>query len=154
MPVGAPNPVVDQGLLAASGETASSPLVSTFSGQPILTIVKSNSPTSGTTLMPGDPITYTMDVQNIGSGNATGRRRHRLVPATRATSAARAVRPATKSAGTVTWTIGTLAPGDTATVTFTVSTSTSLPISATPYTISNSGDASTRTRRIRSRATP
>src|SRR5262249_31999839 len=42
-----------------------------------------------------------------------------------------------QAAGTVTWNLGTLAPGDRATVSFTVSASTNLPISAAPYTISN-----------------
>ena len=58
--------------MAASGETTSSPPVSTFSGAPDLTIVKSNSPRRGTTLLPGDPITYSMMVENTGSGIATG----------------------------------------------------------------------------------
>src|SRR5262249_45485151 len=71
VPTGTVGPINDQALLATSGQTTSSPVVQTFIGQPNLTIVKSNSPASGTTLRPGDPITYTMVVQNTGVGNAT-----------------------------------------------------------------------------------
>ena len=124
-------------MLAASGQTVSSPPVQTFIGQPVLTIVKSNSPTSGTTLLPGDPITYTMIVENTGVGDATNVVVSDQVPANTVYVSCSGGTSCGAAAGTVTWTIGTLAPGDTATVSFTVSTSTTLPVSDTPYTISN-----------------
>ena len=54
----------------------------------------------------------------------------------------------------MTWTLGSLAPADTATVSFTVSTSTTLPISATPYTISNSATVDSDQTQPGRRATP
>ena len=45
------------------------------------------------------------------------------------------------AAGTVTWAVGTLAAGATATVSFVVSASTTVPVSDTPYTISNTATA-------------
>ena len=138
VPVGAPNPVVNAGLMAASGQTTSSPQVSTFTGSPNLTIVKSNSPAEGTTLSPGDAITYSMTVENNGTGVATGVAVSDPVPANTGFASCEGGSSCSESSGTVTWTLGTLAPGETATVSFTVNTSTSLAISDTPYTISNS----------------
>ena len=141
VPVGAPSPIVDQALMEANGQSASSPPVQTFIGQPVLNIVKTNSPTSGTTLRPGDPITYTMVVENTGVGTATNVVVSDPVPANTVFASCSGGTSCSAAAGTVTWNVGTLVPGATATVSFTVNTSTTLPISATPYTISNTASA-------------
>jgi uncharacterized repeat protein (TIGR01451 family) len=138
VPAGTTGPIVNVGLLTANGQTAGSQPVSTFIGQPNLTIVKSSSPSSATTLVPGDPITYTMVVQNTGVADATNVIVHDLVPSNTVFTSCVGGTTCGLGAGTVTWTIGTLHPGDTATVSFVVNTSTNVPISATPYTISNS----------------
>ena len=85
-----------------------------------------------------------MVVQNTGVGDATNVVVSDPVPANTVYASCTGGTSCGAAAGTVTWTIGTLAPGDTATVSFTVSTSTTLPVSDTPYTISN-----TATRRPR-----
>ena len=142
VPDGAPSPIVDQALLTASGQTTSSPPVQTFIGAPVLTIAKSNSPTSAAVLRPGDPITYTMVVQNTGVGDATNVvRQRRRAGEHRLRRAAPAAPRAAVAAGTVTWTVGTLAPGATATVSFTVSASTDAARLRYAYTISNTASA-------------
>ena len=147
VPIGAPNPVVNMALMVAGGQTTSSPLVTTNSGAPVLTIVKTNAPTLSTMLRPGDSITYTMVVQNTGTGNATNVVVTDAVPGnTNYVNCSGGTSPCSQSAGTVSWTVATLAPGATATVSFTVSASTTLPVSPAPYTITNSaGVTSTQT---------
>src|SRR5207249_2634999 len=67
-----PTQVVNSATLAASGSDTTSPPVTTNTGSPSLTLTKSNSPDSTTVLNPGDPITYTLVAENVGSGDATG----------------------------------------------------------------------------------
>ncbi len=141
VPVGAPSPIVDQALLTASGQTTSSPPVQTFIGAPVLTTVKSNAPTASVTLVPGDPITYTMVVQNTGVGDATNVVVRDVVPADTGYVSCTGGTSCAQAAGVISWTLGTLASGATATVSFTVTTSTTLPVSQTPYTISNTATA-------------
>ena len=111
MPVGAPSPIVDQALLTASGQTTSSPPVQTFIGAPVLTIVKSNAPTASVTLVPGDPITYTMVVQNTGVGDATNVVVRDVVPADTGYVSCTGGTSCAQAAGVISWTLGTLGVG-------------------------------------------
>jgi uncharacterized repeat protein (TIGR01451 family) len=137
VPNGAPNPLQDTSLLLSDQATAASPTVSTWSGPPAFTLTKTTSPSSTTTLHPGDPITYTMTVQNTGSGNATNVTVSDPMPTQTNYVSCSGGTSCANAAGTVTWSVGPLAPGDSSTVTLTVSTRTDLPVSDTDYTVSN-----------------
>lgn len=141
LPIGAPSQVVDTTLMIASGQTTSSPPVTTNTGGPVLEISKSNSPDSNVLLLPGDPITYTLEVQNAGTGNATGVTVSDALPAETEYVSCSGGMSCGESMGVVSWTIGMLSPGQTAVVSFTVNTRSDLAISVTPYTISNTGSA-------------
>jgi uncharacterized repeat protein (TIGR01451 family)/uncharacterized repeat protein (TIGR02543 family) len=137
VPNGAPNPVQDTSLLLTDGGSATSPTVSTYSGKPVFTITKATDPDSSTVLQPGDPIAYTMTVQNTGTGVATNAVVSDALPAQVDYVSCSGGISCNSSAGTVTWNVGTLNPGDTATVTVDVAAKTTLAVSDTPYTISN-----------------
>jgi uncharacterized repeat protein (TIGR01451 family)/uncharacterized repeat protein (TIGR02543 family) len=137
VPNGAPNPVQDTGLLITDGGSAASPTTSTYIGSPAFTITKATDPDSSTILHPGDPITYTVTVQNSGTGIATNAVVSDTLPAQVNYVSCAGGSSCNNSAGMVTWNVGTLNPGDTATVSVTVATTTGLPVSDTPYTISN-----------------
>ena len=133
VPAGAPEP--DRRPGPADGERADDELAARpdVHRPPVLTIVKSNSPTvEQRCSAPGDPITYTMVVENTGVGDATNVVVSDAVPANTGYASCSGGTSCGAAAGTVTWNVGTLAPGASATVSFTVSTSTTLPISATP----------------------
>ena len=88
--------------------------------RPELTIKKSADPPSGSTVSPGDKITYTLTYENVGTGTATG-----VVISDRAPPGTTLVPGSitgggTVSDGVITWNIGTLSPGDSGNVSFAV----------------------------------
>ncbi len=137
LPIGAPSPVVNSALLIGSGLSVSSAPVITNSGSPLLSIVKSNVPDASAVLLPGNPISYTMLVQNIGAGNATGVVVTDTVPAGTSYVGCSGGTSCSEALGAVTWNVGTLLPGQTATVSFVASVRTDLVVSQSPYVISN-----------------
>lgn len=85
-----------------------------------LQAVKSVNPSTSSSVNPGDTLTYSIAVSNPlpATANATGVVITDTVPLN--TTFSSAGQGGTLSAGTVTWNVGTLAPGDTQTVTFQV----------------------------------
>src|SRR5206468_3520265 len=132
VPVGAPSQIVNEALMFASGGGVESTPATTNTGSPLLAITKSNSPTQNTVLLPGDPITYTMFVENIGAGTATNVTVTDAVPANTSYVSCSGGASCSLSSGIVTWNIGTLASGQNATVTMVVSAITTASISNSP----------------------
>ncbi len=137
IPNGAPDPVVNAGVTASKNYSAVSPTVEVATGSPNLSIVKSNHPTVATVLRPGDQIDYTMVVENSGTAPATNVTVSDLVPAQVSYVSCTGGVSCSESAGTVTWNLGTINPGDSQTVTFSVITKQDLAVSDTDYTVRN-----------------
>jgi len=136
-PNGAPSQIVNSAIMGASGQSTLSNPVTTNTGSPQLSIVKSNLPLFDLILNPGDLITYTMYVQNIGSGTAANVTISDIVPANTTYSTCSGGTSCSLTGSTVTWNVGTLASGQSATVSMVVSANTNVPISDTPITIPN-----------------
>ena len=83
-----------------------------------------------------------MVVENSGAGNATSVTATDVVPANTTYVTCTGGASCNQAAGTVTWNIGTLAPGATATISYTVATSSAPAVSDTDYTISNTAQVS------------
>ncbi len=137
VPNGAPDPVDNTAVIGAVGVSAASPTVSVNTGNPVLSVTKSNNPGPLAILRPGDGIQYTMVVENTGTTPATNATLTDLVPAQVNYVNCTGGTSCSESAGTVTWNLGTINPGGSQTVTFTVIAKSGLAVSDTDYTISN-----------------
>ena len=137
VPIGAPDPVDNTAVIGAVGVSAASPTVSVNTGNPVLSIVKSNTPGPAAILRPGDGIQYSMEIENTGTTPATNVSISDVVPAEVDYVSCTGGDSCSESGGTVTWDIATLNPGDSQTVTFSVITKDDLTVSDTDYTITN-----------------
>lgn len=135
--VGGPPPdqIVNVGTITGSGTTETSPPATTNYGPPVLTISKTNSPASITPVNPGDPIEYSLTVQNTGPTAATNVLIEDNIPAN--TTYVSCTSACTTTGGPVTkvsWTIASVAPGAVQTVAFTVTGNSAVPIGSTTLT--------------------
>jgi uncharacterized repeat protein (TIGR01451 family) len=137
---GAPNQVVNTAAFSASGTTESSPPVTTAVGTANLLLTKVNSPLAAEHILPGDPITYTLTVENAGAGVAHNVVVTDLIPAN-SSFVVGSCSPACSTMGTpvtsVRWDISSLNPGASAMLSFQVEGTSGLAVGT--YVISNSG---------------
>jgi len=105
------------------------PPVDTPVAQARLAITKS---VDKATALPGETLVYTIGYENVGNADATGVTIADVVPAL--TSFASASNGGINTAGTVNWTVGTVAAGNSGSVTLTVTLDSTFPIGTTPVT--------------------
>ncbi len=109
--------------------TVPNPPQTTVTAAPLLNVTKS---VDKTTANPGDTVTYTIGYSNVGNAAAAGVTLGDVLPAH--TTFVSASNGGTNSSGTVSWTIGAVAPGAAGSVTVVAKLDAVFPSGTTPVT--------------------